>query len=364
MIALPFVHVFKDRHGKVRRYFRRPGFKGAKLPGEPGSDAFMLAYQAALAGEKAPKAEIGATRTKQGTVAALTVAYFNDAQFKGLAKSTQDTYRGIIERFRAEHGSQPVAMLGPEHIKAMLGKKTDTPAAANNWLRLVRMLMQFAVSIEMRRDDPTVGIKNVRRRDSDGFAIWPEELIDQFREHHKLGSRARLAFELLLNTIQRRSDIVRMGRQHIREGVLSIKQQKTGMQVDIPVLPDLQQALEATPVENLTYLTTDFGKPFTAAGYGNWFHQMCIDAKIPAGYASHGLRKAGATRLAEHGCTDHEIMAWGGWTTIKEVQRYTKRANRKRLALSGAEKLKSGTPIGKPSEKVCQIDPQAVDKKG
>jgi integrase len=61
--------------------------------------------------------------------------------------------------------------------------------------------------------------------------------------------------------------------------------------------------------------------------------------------SAHGLRKAGATRLAEHGCTDHEIMAWGGWTTLKEVQRYTKAVNRKRLALQAAGKLKGGTEV-------------------
>jgi integrase len=60
--------------------------------------------------------------------------------------------------------------------------------------------------------------------------------------------------------------------------------------------------------------------------------------------AAAGLRKAGATRLAEHG-TDHEIMAWGGWSSLKEVQRYTKAANRKRLALQGADKLKAGTEV-------------------
>jgi hypothetical protein len=64
--------------------------------------------------------------------------------------------------------------------------------------------------------------------------------------------------------------------------------------------------------------------------------------------AQRRLRKAAATHLADAGCTDHEIMAWGGWETLKEVQRSTRAANRKRLAQSGREKLETRTLCGKP----------------
>ena len=118
--------------------------------------------------------------------------------------------------------------------------------------------------------------------------------------------------------------------------------------MEIPILPELRVALDAMRTENLTYLTTEYGRAFSAAGFGNWFRDRCNEAGLPNGYASHGLRKAAATRLAEAGCTDHEIMAWGGWETLKEVQRYTRAANRKRLAQSGREKLETRTLCGKP----------------
>jgi len=94
----------------------------------------------------------------------------------------------------------------------------------------------------------------------------------------------------------------------------------------------------------LTFLVTEYGKPFSPAGFGNWFREQCDGAGLSK-LSAHGLRKAGATRLAEAGATDHEIMAWGGWTSVKEVQRYTKAANRKRLALQAAGKLKAGTEV-------------------
>lgn len=343
----PYTHGFVDRHGKPRFYFRRPGHKQVPLPGLPWSPDFMAAYDAAMKGEAAPRVEIGASRTQVGTVAALVVAYFGSSQFLSLSPSTQATYRGIIERFRAEHGHRRVAHLQRDKLSVMLGNRVSTPSAANNWLRMVRMLMQLAIELGLRTDDPTLGIKTLKIR-SDGFQIWAAEHIEQYRARHAIGTKARLALELLLNTAQRRSDVVRMGRQHVRDGILSIRQQKTGTLIEIPILPELRVALDAMPAEHLTYLTTEYGQAFTAAGFGNWFRQRCNEAGIQNGYASHGLRKAAATRLADAGCTDHEIMAWGGWETLKEVQRYTKAANRKRLAQSGRQKLETRTTSGKP----------------
>ena len=107
--------------------------------------------------------------------------------------------------------------------------------------------------------------------------------------------------------------------------------------------------------EHLTFLVTEFGRPFTPAGFGNWFSDRCNEAGVPNNLRAHGLRKAGATRLAEHGCSDHEIMAWGGWATLQEVQRYTRAANRKRLALTAAAKLKSRSQIYNPCYPVCKF---------
>jgi integrase len=346
---LQYVHEFMDRHGKVRRYFRRPGFKQAPLPGLPGSAEFMAAYQQALDGVTAPRIEIGASRSRPGTVAALVAAYFAAARFKALAPSTQSTYRGIIERFRQEHGDKRVALLQREHIAKMLGRKAATPAAANNWLRMVRMLMQFAVEEGVRGSDPTAGVKGVRQR-SEGFYTWSETDIATFEAKHPVGTRARLALALLLYTAQRRSDVVRIGRPHVRDGVLAIRQQKTGTLVEIPMHPELVRVLEATPLEHpqcLTFLATQYGQPFTPPGFTNWFRERCAEANLPKACCPHGLRKAASRRLAEAGCTAHQIMSITGHRTLKEVTRYTEAADRKRLAQSAMATI-TGTGSGKP----------------
>ena len=106
--------------------------------------------------------------------------------------------------------------------------------------------------------------------------------------------------------------------------------------------------------KHLTFLVTAQGKPFTAAGFGNWFRDACREAKLPERCTSHGLRKAAATYLAEQGATEHQLMAWFGWSSISQAQVYTKAANRRRMAQS-AGKLISGTGIGSPIDPVSRI---------
>lgn len=336
-MLLRFVQEFKDRHGKTRRYVRRPGHKRVTLPPDPGSPEFMEAYQRALDPD-APRAEIGAKKTKPGTIDDLVARYYLSSDFTGLRASTQKTYRSIIEPFRAKFGDRRVNAVQREHIKAMLSKRAATPTAANNWLKRMRQLMVFAIDAGMRGDDPTFGIKPLRIT-SPGHPAWTEADIAAFRERHPPGTRGRLALEMGLCTMQRRGDLVRMGRQHLQGGLLCIRQEKTGTTVEIPVLPELQAELDRLPADRLTFLMTDYGKAFTSAGFGNWFRDRSDEAGLPSGYNTHGLRKAGATRGAEAGWTDHEIMAWGGWTSLSEVQRYTRAANRRKMAQAAVLKL-------------------------
>ena len=131
-------------------------------------------------------------------------------------------------------------------------------------------------------------------------------------------------------------------RQHIKSGKLSMRRQKTNVAFDIPVLPELVAELELHPkTEQLAFLVTEHGKPFTAAGFGNWFADRCIEAGVPG--RAHGLRKASAVRHALNGATAPELMAWFGWKTIGEAQRYIEEANRIKLAASAGAKIISGT---------------------
>ena len=135
-----------------------------------------------------------------------------------------------------------------------------------------------------------------------------------------------------------------MGRQHIRNGTLSLKQQKTGTALLLPVHPSLQAVLDATPSEHLTFLTTRDGAPFSPAGFTNWFRAVCNEAGLPKGTSAHGLRKATCRRLAEAGCSASVIAAISGHKSLNEVQRYTAAADQLRMAQSGMEAMGNAFP--------------------
>lgn len=329
-IRLKYVHEFIDRHGTVRRYFRKNGRRIA-LPGLPGSREFMEAYQEALDGAAKPRADIGAARTTAGTVSALIAAFYLSAGYKQLAAITQKTYRNRLERFREPHGDKRWAHIQTAHIRKLIDEVAERPGVANELLKTVRILARFAVERGYRADDPTHGLKTLKVK-SEGFTTWSEDDIAKFEAHFDLGTRQRLALALMLYTGQRRGDAVRMGRKHVRDGVLSIIQSKTGTQVDIPMHPDLTAAIATGPVGLSHFLVTDYGKPFTANGFGNWFRDAVEDAGLPKGLSAHGLRKAACRRLAEAGCSTHEIMAISGHKSLQEVERYTRAANRERMA--------------------------------
>jgi integrase len=343
---LRHVNAFRDRHGRLRHYFRRPGCKSVALPGLPGSVEFMEAYQAALAGETTPRTEIGARRTKPGTIAALTVGYFNSLAFHSLAPETKRTRRNILERFRTEHGDKRIALLERKHIEKMVVAKAAIPAAARNFLNTIRSLLQFAVDTGIRPNNPAVGVKRVKIK-TDGYRTWTEDDIAAFEARHPVGTRARLALGLLLYTGQRRSDVVQIGRQHIRDGILYLRQQKTGAPLAIPVHPILQAVLDASLSDHLTFLTTRVGSPFTPAGFTNWFREVCNEADLPRGTSAHGLRKAACRRLAEAGCSANVIAAISGHRSLKEVQRYTVAADQLRMARAGMEAMREAFPAPK-----------------
>lgn len=337
-ISLPYVHPCKDKFGVVRYYFRRHGSPRVRLPGLPASTEFMEVYQRCVDGLPAAQGQHRRGPAAAGTVEALVNAYFASKGFLGLRASTRATYRGIIERFRAEHGSKRVVMLYKGKIEDMMAKKAETPAAANNFLRMLRTLMEFAVKRGLRADDPTEGIEWIKA-ESDGFHTWTEDEIAQFEKHWKIGTRARLAFALHLYTGQRRSDVVRMTWRDIEGPIIKVRQMKTGRKLEIPIHPDLQAALDVAPRDHISILTTQAGAPFAVAGYGNWFRDVTRKAGLPDRCAAHGLRKAAARRLAECGCSSPEIGAVTGHKTLREIERYIAAASQSKLATAAVAKL-------------------------
>jgi len=326
-----------DRYGNRRVRFRRRGIS-VYLTGIPWSEDFMRQYAAAL--EIEDQAQIGATkRTLPGSFSALCVSYYESPDFRRLKASTQKVRRNVLERFRAEHGHRLLKDLQSAHIRHIVGAKADKPEAANNLLKVLRVMLDYAVGEGTIASNPAIHVKRYTSK-GEGIHTWSEAEVAQFEAHHPIGTKPRLALALLLYTAQRRGDVVRMGWQHLQGGSIAVRQEKTDSPLQIPVHAELASALAAVPRNNLTFLVTERGRPFTSASFGNWFRKQCNEAGLPQ-CSAHGLRKCAATRLADAGCSLHRIMAVTGHKSMSSVAPYTKRADQARLAREAFETLRN-----------------------
>jgi len=321
----------------------------------------MQAYRTALEG-LVPECKPNPRRNASaGSLKWLCEAYYGSAEFKQLDPRTRRVRRNLLDELCRKHGDKPVRLLEVRNVRAIRDAGADRPEAANSLLKALRQVLAFGVATETLDRNAAKEVPYLRSS-SEGFHSWSLDEVRRFEERHPVGTKARLAFALLLYTGQRRSDVIQFGRQHVRDGWISFTQHKNRNQkpisLSIPIVPNLQEIIAASPCGNLTFLVTQFRRPFSSAGFGNKFRDWCDQANLP-NCSAHGLRKAAAARLAELGASEHEIMAVTGHQTSKEVSRYTRAARQKILAESAMARVsRDGT-----ENKSVPLD-QSVQKSG
>jgi integrase len=329
----------KDRFDNVRIYFRAEGRKKVRLRGTPWTETFMEEYRTAKAGG----AVSGGQRIEPGTWRWLCVQYFGQsADYKRLDKQTRRVRRQILEATFTEKArpdsnrlfaDMPLSKMDGNAVEVLRDRKISTPESANSRLKAMRQVFKWAVRKKLVPHDPARDVDYFKGSQV-GFHTWTVGEVAQFQERYPIGTKARLALDLILYTGQRRSDVIRFGRQHVSGDKLTFTQHKgrnrKPKRLTLPLLPVLQQTLAESPCGDLTFLVTEFGRPFTDGGFGNWFRDRCVQAGVPG--RAHGLRKAGATIAADNGATAHQLMAIFGWDTIKQAENYTRKANQQRLA--------------------------------
>lgn len=332
------VETWRDRHGKVRVYFRK-GKKDRRIA-LPALDApdFGEAYADAMAGKAREKPTRRRTAAKD-TLAGLIVSYKQSAAFIERKASTRRNYALCLDRMRRAHGHRTVSGMTPPGIeKFVLAPLAGKPGARLMTLKLLRILIRHGIRIGWLTHDPSVGIKRPRSKE---IRSWTDAEIAAFETRWPIGTKQRLALALFLYVGQRVSDVARMGWPDVSDNAIRVVQQKTGTELLIP----LHQAAREIVADarrwrrHVTLLATAYGRPFTTKGLGQWMRDAITRAGLPLACQPHGLRKAAGRRLAEAGCTAHEIMAILGHKTLAEAERYTREADQKRLSGSGIAKL-------------------------
>lgn len=333
-----YVSAFYDRHGKERFRYRR-GSVARSLPGPFNSLAFKAALDEARTDDPAPPKQ---PRHALGSVDELLALYYQSGTFLKAGEARQRTARGILEAFRADYGKDMVSDFEFDHIESILrlkakrqivaGRAVGGPEAARALHKQLKRLFNHAIKKKMISANPAelaegAGGKRGTRH------TWTEAEIAQYRKSHPLGSKPRLALEIILWTGQRRADACKLGPQHIKGHRIEWVAGKGDKPMILPLAPQLRAAIAAMPAVGIkAFLVTQWGKPFSRDGFGNWFAGQCKAAKLPDECRAHGLRKAIARRASELEATQQQLKAIGGWEHDAEVSTYTKGADQARLA--------------------------------
>ncbi|WP_341991845.1 tyrosine-type recombinase/integrase [Azorhizobium sp. AG788] len=330
----PHLHRERSRHGVITWYVRRDHGKRIRLRAAYDTPEFWEQYRAALEGAAARE-----NGPQKGSLRWAIDRYRASSAWASLAPATRRARENIFLQIVETAGNEPLGHITQRAIINGRERRQKTPHAANNFLKAMRGFFGWAAGDGgLVTNDPTKEVKLLKGRNDDvGFHTWTEEEVRRFETKWPVGTRQRLALDLLLYTGLRRGDAVKLGRQHARDGFLSIRTEKTGEQVTLPLLAPLAASIDATKTGDLTFLITERGQPFAKESFGNWFRKACTEAGVPG--SAHGLRKAGATRAAENGASERELMALFGWSTGKMAVHYTKAANQKRLATEAAHML-------------------------
>jgi integrase len=245
----------------------------------------------------------------------------------------------IFEHVLEAAGRQPFAKITTASIMAGRDRRAKTtPAQARKFLDTMRGLFRWTVKAKLLKVDPTAGVANPSAPNSEGFTPWSIEDIAAYEACSPIGTRQRVWLDVLVYTGLRRGDAVRFGRQHIRNGVGTIKTEKTDTVVTLPILPVLMKTLDAGPCGDLTFIAGEGGRPLTKESFGNLFRKACREAGLQ-NRSAHGLRKAAATRAAENGATVAQLNAIFGWKGAKMATFYTEAADRRRLSLDAMHLL-------------------------
>jgi integrase len=347
----PHLQRHVTRHGRVVWYVRIGRGPRTRIKAEYGTDDFWQEYRDALSG-KPPR---HGKRAAAGTVQWLYDRYRETGAWSELSSATRRQRENIFKHVMAAIGHERADRVTRTSVQAAVDRRSKaTPAQARNFLDAMKGLYRWGHKAGHVAIDPTVGVETVAKAAGDGFAPWTEADVEAYERRWPHGTRERVWLHVLLYTGLRRGDAVRIGRQHVRDGVATIRTEKSGetITVTLPILKALQRTLDKGPIGDLAWICGSKGRPFTKESFGNAF----ADAARAAGVrkSAHGVRKIAATRAAQNGATEAELEALFGWTTgSRQSAVYTRTADRARLARQAIEKLNEArTETPTPKRKV------------
>lgn len=320
-------HVYRQRNGI---YFQRRGWPSQKFDNDFGTPAFWKEYADILATKDQPKV------ISSRTFNALIKSYHKSPRYRNLKPRTGLDYDKHLTFFASIMGDRNPARMQRKDVIRLRDTNADKAYFANYALRVLRVLMEHCVDLGWRDTNPARGVPELKTEKKERDP-WPQELLDAYRSACPLGTRERLVMELCLGTGQRIGDVLEMRWSDIQDGAFFVRQNKTKKELWVPILDELQAALNAASRHSVFILTNE-------RGTNRWSYRGASAAvrnvreRIGAlEYDIHSWRCNAACELLEAGCGDDLIAAVTGQSPAM-VLHYTKKVRQRMRAREAQQK--------------------------
>jgi site-specific recombinase XerD len=330
------------------------------MPDAPkDSHQFLQAYVRISGEAPAPKPRtFGADSLGAGVT-----AYLGSSAYHGMANSTKERWRPRCDDIRHRYGSARLEDLSARNIKKDLSAYEGH--SRNNRLKVWRSLCSYWD--EMGDIDINVALQVAKSKteDTGGFTPWTRDDFAAFRDHWPIGTKQRLAFELMYRTCAAIGDACNLTRGQVKDGWLTYTRQKSKSTATCPfdvagpewfgATDDLQACLAVEP-QHITFMTTKGGKSRSPKAASSWFSKAATAAGIDLDKAAHGIRKGRAAMFKENGASADQRMAILGHETESEATRYSKSADLRRT-VQGTEKFQLSEQV--PTSKINPLKAKA-----
>ncbi|WP_158295635.1 tyrosine-type recombinase/integrase [Crenalkalicoccus roseus] len=281
------------------------------------------------------------SRVAPDSLDAVLAAYRQSPEFRAKAPATQAQY-AIYLRPLDRIGHLRVRELGRRQILAIRDAIAATRGygAATAFGRVVGAFLAWALDRGWIEHNPA---SRLRSLPGGSLPAWSDAQIAEALA--RLPEHLRRVVVLAVHTGQRRGDLCAMTWSAYDGQVIRVRQQKTGAPLAIPVHPELRAELDRWRAErgdSVLILTSPRAPRWTAPHLSREMKRALAAIGLPPRLNIHGLRKAAARRLAEAGCSAHEIAAITGHASLSMVQHYTRSVDQERLAQAAMARLPAG----------------------
>lgn len=260
--------------------------------------------------------------------------YIKSRRFTSLAVSSQRSYLPALDQIADLMGERPIEEVRRRDLIRAFESLSETPAVANRFGRVASILFNYATDMEYCAGNPAQRITPIKLGT---WRQWTKEEVDKvIALKHPIVS---VAVALAYYTAQREADVLKMQWSDIKDGVMKVKQSKTGAVLEIAIAPQLQEILDSVPKNGKYIIQSKNGLPVSGPAFRNMTKRVTRSVGVDAPF--HGLRKTVGSRLAEKGRSINEIAAVLGHKTLTMAALYTKQADSKKLIASAVTSLAS-----------------------